>query len=195
MITTRLDKPAVRAAALALRDKMTADVAAKIAERLADHGPRLAREHGAKVVSAYWSIGAEILTLPLLEALDAAGFAVALPVTGKRGQPLVFRQWKPGDPLVPGKMDIPEPRASAPVLDPDLLFVPLAAFDREGQRIGYGAGFYDVTLKALRARKAIVAVGAGYAAQEVESVPHEDHDEKLDFILTERELIVIPAAA
>jgi 5-formyltetrahydrofolate cyclo-ligase len=108
---------------------------------------------------------------------------------------LVFRQWKPGDPLVAGKMDIPEPRASAPVLDPDLLFVPLAAFDRAGQRIGYGAGFYDVTLEALRARKPIVAVGVAYAAQEVEAVPREDHDERLDFILTERELIVIPADA
>ena len=92
-------------------------------------------------------------------------------------------------------MDIPEPRASAPVLDPDLLFVPLAAFDRAGQRIGYGAGFYDVTLEALRARKPIVAVGVAYAAQEVEAVPREDHDERLDFILTERELIVIPADA
>ncbi|MDR3464056.1 MAG: 5-formyltetrahydrofolate cyclo-ligase [Beijerinckiaceae bacterium] len=195
MIATRLEKPAARAEALALRDKISTEVAAKIAGRLADHGPRLAREHGAKVVAAYWSIGAEILTLPLLEALDAAGFAVALPITGKRGQPLVFRQWKRGDRLVAGKMNIPEPEATAPVLDPDLLFVPLAAFDRAGQRIGYGAGFYDVTLKSLRARKPIVAVGVGYAAQEIESVPHEAHDEKLDVILTERELIVIPIDA
>lgn len=195
MIMTRLDKPAVRAQALAVRDKITIDVAAHIAERLADHGPRLAREHGAKVVSAYWSIGAEILTLPLLEALDAAGFEVALPVTGKRGEPLVFRQWKPGDQLALGRMDIPAPLDSAPVLEPDLLFVPLAAFDREGHRIGYGAGFYDVTLKALRARKPVVAVGVGYAAQEVDFVPSEDHDERLDLILTERELIVTLATA
>lgn len=197
LVTTmiRLEKPAVRAAALALREKVGIDKAAALAERLADEGPRLAREHRAKVVAAYWSTGAEIVTLPLLEALAAAGFDVVLPVTGKRGEPLVFRQWKPGDTLVPGKMNIPEPGPGAPALDPGLLFVPLAAFDRLGQRIGYGAGYYDATLKALRARNVITAIGVGYAAQEVDRVPHESHDERLDFVLTERELIATALAA
>jgi 5-formyltetrahydrofolate cyclo-ligase len=191
----RLEKPAVRAAALALRDKVSIGIAATLAERLADEGPRLAREHGATVVAAYWSTGAEILTLPLLESLAAAGLKVALPVTGPRGEPLVFRQWKPGDTLVAGKMNIPEPGPDSPILDPSLLFVPLAAFDRQGQRIGYGAGYYDATLKALRANRAIVAIGVGYAAQEVDRIPYESHDEKLDFVLTERELIAVDLAA
>ena len=188
-MTTTIDKPAMRAASLAARGTVTTDLAADFAARLADMGPALAREHRATVVSAYWSIGDEILTLPLLEALAAAGLTVALPVTGRIGEPLVFRAWKPGDAMAIGKMNIPSPRAEAPVVTPDLLFVPLAAFDRRGHRIGYGAGFYDRSLAALRTQKTIVAIGVAYAAQEVPYVPHEPHDEALDFVLTERELI------
>ncbi|WP_158808847.1 5-formyltetrahydrofolate cyclo-ligase [Beijerinckia sp. L45] len=188
-MTTLLDKPAMRAASLAARSAVTTEVAADFATRLADMGPALAREHNAKVVSAYWSIGDEILTLPLLEALAAAGFTVALPVTGRIGEPLVFRQWKPGDDMMIGRLNIPSPNPAEPVLMPDLLFVPLITFDRRGHRIGYGAGFYDRSLAALRAEKTVVAIGVGYAAQEVPSVPSEPHDQALDFVLTERELI------
>jgi 5-formyltetrahydrofolate cyclo-ligase len=189
-----LDKPEIRAAALTARGGVAPKIAADLAERLADLGPRLARDSKARVVSAYWSINDEIVTLPLLEALDAAGFEVALPVTGRRGQPLVFRAWHPGDVMTLGRMNIPEPRADAPVLEPDLLFVPLAAFDRRGHRIGYGAGFYDCTLAQLRAKKPVTAIGVAYAAQEVEQVPHECHDEALDMVITERELIVCAQA-
>jgi 5-formyltetrahydrofolate cyclo-ligase len=188
-VTTLLDKPAMRAASLAARGAVATDVAADFATRLADMGPTLAREHNATVVSAYWSIGDEILTLPLLEALAAAGFTVALPVTGKIGHPLVFRRWKPGADMAIGRMNIPSPTPDEPVVTPDLLFVPLAAFDRQGHRIGYGAGFYDRSLAALRAEKKVVAIGVGYAVQEVPSVPSEPHDQALDFVLTERELI------
>ena len=188
-MTTTIDKPALRAASLAARSTVRADLAAAFAARLADIGPILAREHHAKVVSAYWSIGDEILTLPLLEALAAARLTVALPVTGRLGEALVFRAWKPGDAMAIGKMNIPSPNAEAPVVRPDLLFVPLAAFDRRGHRIGYGAGFYDRSLAALRTQKPIVAIGVAYAAQEVPYVPHEAHDQALDFVLTERELI------
>jgi len=209
MTTTAIDTPfaagksAVRAAALAQRSAVTSGRAADIATRLADLGPKLAREHGARVarahgttvVAAFWSIGDEIVTLPLIEALDAAGFTVALPITGKRGASLVFRQWKPGDIMARGRMNIPEPLDKAPLVVPDVLFVPLAAFDREGHRIGYGAGFYDRSLAELRASKTIVAIGVGYAAQEVSRVPREAHDEPLDMVLTEHELIVPAAAA
>jgi 5-formyltetrahydrofolate cyclo-ligase len=88
-------------------------------------------------------------------------------------------------------MGISEPGPDAPELSPELLFVPLAGFDRQGHRIGYGAGFYDLTLAQLRARQKITAVGIAYACQEIEKVPAEAHDEKLDFVLTEAELIEI----
>jgi 5-formyltetrahydrofolate cyclo-ligase len=92
-------------------------------------------------------------------------------------------------------MSIEEPLKGAPEVAPDLLFVPLAAFDRTGNRIGYGAGFYDRTLRQLRAMKPICAVGVGYAAQEAPAIPAEPHDESLDYVLTERELIDCRAKA
>jgi 5-formyltetrahydrofolate cyclo-ligase len=141
------------------------------------------------VVSAYFPLANEPSTLPLIESLVKAGVRTALPVTGKRGSPLVFRLWRPGEPTVKGKMAIEEPLETAPAVEPDLLFVPLAAFDRSGQRLGYGAGFYDITLARLRAQKPICAVGVAYASQEFPQIPREAHDQKLDYVLTERELI------
>ena len=185
-----LDKKAVRADALALRSKISTDVAVAFAARLARLGPDLARGHGAAVVSAFASIGDEIATGPLLAALDAARFVVGLPITGRIGTPLVFRRWTPATVMAKGRMDILEPPPEAETVEPDLLFVPLAAFDRRGHRIGYGAGFYDRTLAALRAKKTILAVGVAYAAQEVLFVPDDEHDEPLDMIVTEKDTIL-----
>src|SRR6202034_4742012 len=100
--------------------------------------------------------------LPLLTALAAEGFATALPAVVGRGSPLAFRLWRPGEPTRAGAMSIREPLEDAPIVEPDLLFVPLACFDRRGHRIGYGAGYYDRTLTNLRAMKAIHAVGVDY---------------------------------
>lgn len=185
-----LDKSKIRADAFAARARVTPAEADAFAQRLARLGPDLARGHGARIVSVFWSIGDELPTHALVAALDAAGFVVGLPVTGRRGTPLTFRRWHPDVPLVPGKMDIPEPPPEAETVEPDLLFVPLAAFDRRGHRIGYGAGFYDRTLAALRAKKTVVAVGLAYAAQEVLFVPAEEHDQPLDFVVTDKDTIV-----
>ena len=92
--------------------------------------------------------------------------------------------------MVPGKMEIPEPPAEAEIVVPDLLFVPLAAFDRRGHRIGYGAGFYDRTLAALRTEREVATIGLAYAAQEVLFVPNDDHDEPLDMVVTEKDVIL-----
>jgi 5-formyltetrahydrofolate cyclo-ligase len=102
-----------------------------------------------------------------------------------RGQPLKFRAWTFRDPLVSGVWGIKEPAPEAPEVSPDILIVPLAAFDRAGYRIGYGAGYFDITLAALRVRKTIIAVGIAFAAQEVDAVPIEAHDQRLDYVLTE----------
>ena len=187
---TAFDKGVLRAATLAKRAAIPVETAEAFARRLADIGPELAKGHGARVVSAYAAIGEEIDTNPLLHALHAAGFAAALPVTGKRGTPLVFRLWTPTTLMVPGRMAIPEPPPDAEVLEPDLLFVPLAAFDRRGHRIGYGAGFYDRTLAELRAKKTITAIGIAYAIQETLFIPSEDHDQPLDFMVTEKDTIL-----
>ena len=185
-----LDKKALRAEAVAVRAAIDPMVAGAFAARLARLGPDLAAGQGAKAVSVFWSFKDEVPTHLLCTALHEAGLVVGLPATGRVGTPLTFRCWTPDIEMVPGKMGIPEPPADAAIVVPDLLFVPLAAFDRRGHRIGYGAGFYDRTLAALRATKEVAAIGLAYAAQEVLFVPADDHDEPLDAVVTETDVIV-----
>lgn len=144
------------------------------------------------VISGFHSVGSEADCVALLKTLAARGHETCLPVV-LRGEPLVFRAWKPGEALIRGVLNIPVPPEDAPVVVPDILFVPLLAFDRAGYRLGYGGGYYDRTLKALRARKPIVAVGLAFAAQEVEAVPREAFDERLDYVLTEKGVIEMVA--
>jgi len=101
----------------------------------------------------------------------------------------VFRAWSFGAPLGSGVWGIREPLPDAPEVLPDVLIVPLAAFDRTGQRIGYGAGYYDLTLFRLRAAKPVIAVGLAFAAQEIARVPATPRDAGLDLVLTEHEVI------
>jgi 5-formyltetrahydrofolate cyclo-ligase len=143
-------------------------------------------------VSGYWPIRGEIDVTPLLLALAARGHPVALPVVAAAGRPLVFRAWREGDAMEAGPYGISEPLASAPALIPQILLVPLLAFDRAGYRLGYGGGFYDRSLAALRGMGTVVAVGAAWAAQEVAEVPRGSLDQRLDWVVTEREAIRIP---
>jgi 5-formyltetrahydrofolate cyclo-ligase len=184
-------KADLRRAALARRAALPPQARAAFSEMLTTKGAALALKHDARSASAFYPIRDEPDTLALLDALGAQGLTTALPVTGARGTPLVFRRWRPGEPTIPGQLRIPEPPPDAPALDPDLVFVPLAAFDRRGHRIGYGAGHYDLTLAKLKARKPIVAVGVAYGVCEVEAVPDEAHDQPLDYVLTDRELIEV----
>jgi 5-formyltetrahydrofolate cyclo-ligase len=140
------------------------------------------------VVAGYWPMGDEIDIRPLLEGLAAADCLAALPVVVGRNAPLAFRPWQPGAPLEPGAHGTYHPPAEAGKVIPDLILLPLLAFDRQGGRLGYGGGYYDRTLAALRARGQIQAVGVGYAAQELAALPHGRHDQRLDWILTEEGL-------
>ena len=182
-------KQQMRATALALRQAMPAQTRATLAQSLLQHGLAAAERCAATAVSLYWPIRGEPDVLPLLAVLARAGFTTALPVTGARGQPLVFRVWRPGDPQVAGPMAIPEPAPHLPAVEPDLLFMPLTVFDRRGNRIGYGAGYYDLSLQRLRAMQRVTAIGIAFAALEAAAVPCEPHDQKLDFVLTENGLM------
>jgi 5-formyltetrahydrofolate cyclo-ligase len=182
-------KAILRRQALTRRRSLDGEMRALLTARLIEEGVACAHRWRPSVVSAFSPIRDEPDALALLGALGEAGFATALPVTVGAGAPLVFRLWRAGDPTKAGAMGIMEPRPEAPAVDPDLLFVPLAAFDRRGHRIGYGAGHYDRTLRRLRAARPIHAVGVAYSVCEVAAVPEEGHDEALDFILTEREWI------
>jgi len=105
-----------------------------------------------------------------------------------------MRAWAFGAPLAAGVWGIRQPPTEAPEVAPDILLVPLLAFDRTGHRIGYGAGYYDLTIAALRASKSIIAAGIAFAAQEIAEVPATPRDARLDLVLTEREVIDCPAA-
>ncbi len=141
------------------------------------------------IVSGFMPMKTEINPLPLLRKLAEAGVGLALPVVAGRGKPLVMRAWRWGEELGSGVWGIREPKPQAPELDPDILLVPLLAFDRAGYRLGYGGGYYDLTIAGLRARKAVTAVGIAFAAQEVAVVPTTPRDARLDLVLTEREII------
>ena len=163
-----------------------------------------AREHAAVVVAerpfplpiseglivcGYAPIRSEFDPRPLMQKLEARGAVLALPVIGQRDAPLTVRRWHPEEPLVPGPHGILQPAAQSDVVFPDIVLVPLAAFDRAGHRIGYGAGYYDRTLAHLRDMDDVSAVGLAFSVQEVDAVAAASHDERLDFVLTEREII------
>lgn len=180
-------KAKLRAEALAKRDALPAEMRVAAAETIAARGLPVAT--AGKVVSGFMPLKSEINPIPLMRKAAEAGAALALPAIAGRGHPLVMRAYRFGDDLARGQWGIREPKPEAPEVAPDVVIVPLAAFDRAGHRIGYGAGYYDMTLRALRAKKPIVAVGVAFAAQEIDHVPATPRDEPLDFVLTERETI------
>ena len=138
----------------------------------------------AAIVSAYCAIGAEFDPSILLARLAASGHRTCLPVLTPKGQPLEFRVWSPGEPLVTRMWGIREPQPTAAEIEPDVLLVPLLAFDAHGWRLGYGGGYYDRTLQRLRARQPTIAIGVGFDEQEIGDVPHGPFDQPLDWVLT-----------
>jgi 5-formyltetrahydrofolate cyclo-ligase len=186
--STEQKKSDLRRSALARRDALPAEARAAAAETAAAQRLPLDIRPGA-VVAGYSPIRSEFSPLPLMRKLAAMGAKLALPVVVARGRPLAMRLWDFGHPLARGVWGIRQPLPEAPEVEPDILLVPLAAFDRRGHRIGYGAGYYDMTINALRATKPVVAVGTAFATQEVPEVPVTPRDARLDLVLTEREVI------
>ncbi|MBC7950387.1 MAG: 5-formyltetrahydrofolate cyclo-ligase [Rhodospirillaceae bacterium] len=160
----------------------------------ASHGPAAAEALALDVapgtiVAAYWPMGDEIDPRPLMRRLEQAGCRLALPVVAARGQPLDFRAYAFGDTLEPGLHGTVHPALTAAPLIPQLMLVPLLAFDRQCFRLGYGGGYYDRTLESLRQRAQVRTIGLGFAAQEVAVIPRDGHDQRLDAIVTEAGLI------
>ena len=185
---TENSKAALRAEALARRDALPAAARAAAAETIATR-PFPVRVERGMIVSGFSPMKSEINPVPLMRRLADAGARLALPAIAGRGKPLIMRAWAFGEPLASGQWGIREPTPDAPEVAPDIVIVPLAAFDRAGHRIGYGAGYYDMTINGLRAKKAVIAVGIAFAAQEIAHVPATEHDERLDLVLTENESI------
>ncbi|MGC1446793.1 MAG: 5-formyltetrahydrofolate cyclo-ligase [Xanthobacteraceae bacterium] len=181
-------KAALRREATARRDALPADSRQAAVEVIAERKFPLPIASGA-IISGFMPMKTEINPLPLMRALAAAGASLALPVVEGRGKPLTMRAWRWGEELGSGVWGIREPKPDAAHVDPDILLVPLLAFDRAGYRLGYGGGYYDLTIAGLRARRTTVAVGIAFAAQEVPRVPTTPRDARLDLVLTEREVI------
>ena len=185
-------KAELRRDAAARRDALPAFARKAAAETIAARGLPLPLAPGT-IVSGFMPLKSEINPLPLMKMLAEAGAQLALPKIAGRGKPLLMRVWQWGAPLDSGQWGIREPKAEYPEVDPDILLVPLLAFDRAGRRIGYGAGYYDMTIARLRSLKKVTAVGIAFAMQEVAVVPATGRDEPLDIVLTENEVIVTKA--
>ncbi|HEX4040549.1 MAG TPA: 5-formyltetrahydrofolate cyclo-ligase [Xanthobacteraceae bacterium] len=183
-------KTKLRREAAARREALPAEARKTAAEAIAARAFPLAIKPGT-IVSGFMPLKSEINPLPLMKTLAEAGATLALPKIAGRGQPLIMRAWSWGGPLDTGQWGIREPKADCPEVEPDILLVPLLAFDRAGRRIGYGAGYYDMTIARLRSLKTVTAVGIAFAGQEVPTVPATERDARLDLVLTEKEAITI----
>ena len=178
-------KAELRSAALARREKLSEKQRNAAANALAKRGLPIAITQGL-IISGYSPIRSEIDPLPLMEKLAKHGARLALPTVTARGKSLIFRSYNVGDRLTLGILGIPEPSPAAAEVVPDIMLVPLAAFDATGHRIGYGAGYYDYTFAHLRRHKPVIGIGLAFAAQEIASVPALSHDVPLDYVLTEK---------
>ncbi len=187
-ISIETAKAELRATAQARRDALPADERKAAAETIAARKFPLAIAR-ATIISGFMPLKSEINPLPLLQKLAESDARLALPAIAGRGKPLIMRAWEFGAPLDRGQWGIREPKPDAPEVEPDILLVPLLAFDRAGYRLGYGAGYYDMTIHRLRALKPATAIGIAFAVQEVPKIPTTPRDERLDLVLTEREVI------
>jgi 5-formyltetrahydrofolate cyclo-ligase len=180
-------KAEARRAAMARRAVAHAAGQGQAAAHLAD----VLAGHAGKVLSGYIPMRTEIDPLP---AMAGHRGPVCVPVIAGRGLPLRFREWRPDAEMEDGPFGAQVPRMGE-WLEPQVLIVPLLAFDAQGYRLGYGGGFYDRTLEGLRARGQVTAIGYAFAAQEVEEVPREATDQRLDLIVTEAGVRAFPALA
>jgi 5-formyltetrahydrofolate cyclo-ligase len=188
-VSTGLDKTALRSRLRAVRRRLAAETP-DAGERAAMLLPvrRLPRY---RVFSLYVPQGSEIDPMPLHARLYEHGSHITLPAAADRASPLAFRLWERGLRLEPDAFGVPAPAPVMPELIPDLIVAPVLGFDRRGHRLGQGAGHYDRTIANLRATRPVFVLGLAFSGQEVEELPAEPHDERLDAILTETEYIEV----
>lgn len=143
------------------------------------------------VIGSYWPVKSEVDVRPLLSHFYKRGHTCGLPIVQAQNKPLLFREWSPGELLVSGLYNILTPDDNAPLVNPTVLFIPVLGFDRQGHRLGHGEGYYDRTLENLRVDHPIIAIGIAYDCQEVDSIPYEHFDQRLNYIITPTQVIEI----
>ena len=175
----------------AKRHRERMDIRDEDPEKAAENFLAAVRPRPGQIVAAYWPKGREIDTSDLMHILHEEGFQIALPVIQRGSKVLKFALWQDNDDLVKGPYDILQPSINAKTryVFPDIVIVPMLAFDRRGHRLGYGGGYYDATLDFLRKEKQVVAVGLAYSKQAVLfNLPAEDHDQPLDWVITPKDV-------
>lgn len=180
-----VEKSVLRTRMLAARAGIDADARQRAADTICEiwrYGPLI---DPPATVAGFWPIRGEFDPRPLMMLISGHGCELALPVVTGRGKALQFRAWRPGDRLIAGSFGTLEPDRQRAEVEPDLLLVPFLAVDRDGYRLGYGGGYYDRTLSAMRNKRAVQAVGLGFELQRVDAVPHGPADQRLDWLLTE----------
>ena len=179
-------RKARRAEHLAARAALSVATRQAIAKAIADHLDRLLTEHfpdpAGKVVSGYWPIKSESDLRPWMTRLHEAGARLALPVVETPASPLIFRPWQPGSRMERGHWNIPVPATRDTIL-PDITIAPLVGWDPHGFRLGYGGGYFDRTLAALKPRP--FTIGTGLQAARMDTIYPQPHDIGLDAIVTE----------
>lgn len=185
------EKQELRRKAKAGRPDLAAGAGPQAGERLADNFFKATHGFPGPVhaVSGYWPMADEIDVRPLMARLQDQGRTVALPVVAGAKEPLVFRRWQQETPLEEGPFGTLHPGPDQPEVTPGVLLVPSLAFDDKGFRLGWGGGYYDRTLARLRAAGPVIAVGAAFAGQQVDNVPHTSDDQPLDWIVTEESIV------
>jgi len=184
------DKQRQRELTLSRRDEMAPDVRERLSQSLADHCGALLASSGIDglIISGFWPMRSEIDPRPVMSKLRAQGAQLALPalIGEKQEKRMVFRLFEPNQPLIPMGFDTFGPGEEATVVDPDIVLMPLAAFDAKGNRIGYGGGFYDRTIAHMHARGLDPRlIGLAFDCQEVDHIAAEPHDIRMEAILTE----------
>jgi 5-formyltetrahydrofolate cyclo-ligase len=185
LVTTKAQQ---RTAALARRDALAVSERRAAAQRIAQRRFPVPFGEGT-VIAGYSPVRSECDPVPLMRSLAGKGAQLALPVVEPKDKTLSFAEWRQGEQLAAGPFGILQPRPAALDIEPDILIVPLVAFDRAGHRIGYGVGYYDRALAALRAKRPVIAVGIAFAIQQIDAVVADANDQRLDLVLTEREVI------
>lgn len=196
LMTSSSPKHALREHAKTVREAAAArlgdDGVRGFFEHLLQTWTKASQGYGDEVMLAgYWPMGTEMDVRPALVALDRIGVVISLPEVAAKDRPLRFRAWRPDEPLVEGDHGTFHPLNEAPLMRPDVVLVPMLAFDRRGYRVGWGGGYYDRTLELLRKTGNCTAIGVAYSGQEVDEVPTDAYDQRLDWIITELEAIEI----
>ncbi len=145
------------------------------------------KNYNLKIIGGYYPINHEIDDLEILNYFFLKGSLISLPKIKKKNQ-MEFYKWNKNEPLLLNKYGIPEPDTANKVY-PDILFIPLVAFDKELNRLGYGGGFYDRYIQKISKIKKIIKVGLAFSFQKLKTVPVNKHDKKLDIIITEKDII------